>query len=444
MRGGIRKSRNGCVLHGALYTLGSLQGVVPIVHSTAGCVLQAYEAQKYGGPDDGLISGFEVPNTNVQERHVIFGGASRLREQIKNTLRVQNADLYVVLNSCESAMVGDDTDAMTKEVVEQGEPVINSILAGFHGDVHRGYDNAMENLFKKIPTVFSDRLQKSERNVNILGILPQQDIFYKGDLYEIKEILSLFGIRALTFFGEDGGLEELKEAAGAALTISFSAWGNKAAHYLKDEYGIPVVERAALPLGAEDTFSLMEEVAKYIPIDNSLLEEVKDKKIKKEQDLLSRIEKSLYELDVDRSIVIVADESTAVRLSAFIKRIFAVNVSSVIVTDFYASEDNKSEDAIRRLSGYADEILLSNDDKAIRDHIRSTGARIILGSSLERAVADEINAALLEISFPVADRLFLDKTYAGFRGAFTFIEDLVHTIRLFDRQEDERLKELQV
>ena len=30
-------------------------------------------------------------------------------------------------------MVGDDVDAMTKEIVDQGEPVVDTLVAGFNG-----------------------------------------------------------------------------------------------------------------------------------------------------------------------------------------------------------------------------------------------------------------------------------------------------------------------
>ena len=146
---GVYKPRNGCALHGAVSTIEEIRGVVPIVHSNQGCAVQNYLANKTSGAGANIVEGFSLPGTTVQERHVIFGGASRLREQIKNTVKVINGDLYVVLNSCESAMVGDDIDAMTKESFEQGEHILDSILAGFNGDNHVGYAQVLTDIFKK-------------------------------------------------------------------------------------------------------------------------------------------------------------------------------------------------------------------------------------------------------------------------------------------------------
>ena len=111
----LKTPRNGCALQGSLQTLQEIKGVIPVIHSTQGCAYQNYLANNCAGFGNSFITTEELPGTNMQERHIIFGGASRLREQIKNTLKVIDGKLYVVLNSCPSAMVGDDVDAMVRE-----------------------------------------------------------------------------------------------------------------------------------------------------------------------------------------------------------------------------------------------------------------------------------------------------------------------------------------
>ncbi|CBK74008.1 Nitrogenase molybdenum-iron protein, alpha and beta chains [Butyrivibrio fibrisolvens 16/4] len=84
----IKNPRNGCALHGALQTVQEIEGAVPVVHANAGCGVINYLANKTVGNGASRYSGFATPGTAVQERHVIFGGASRLREQIKILLRL--------------------------------------------------------------------------------------------------------------------------------------------------------------------------------------------------------------------------------------------------------------------------------------------------------------------------------------------------------------------
>ena len=159
----LKNPRNGCAFQGALQTIQAIKNAVPVVHSTAGCAYQSYLAGLASAAP--FIRTDEVPGTNMQERHIIFGGASRLREQIKNTLKVIDGKLYVVLNSCPSAMVGDDVDAMVREVQEQGEKVIDGLSAGFHGDVHYGYQQILTEIFQNLPKIENSEVTRKAHYV---------------------------------------------------------------------------------------------------------------------------------------------------------------------------------------------------------------------------------------------------------------------------------------
>ena len=309
---GTYRPRNGCALHGAVSTIEEIKGVVPIVHANQGCSVQNYLAQKTGGDGSADIEGFSIPGTTVQERHVIFGGASRLREQIKNTVKVIDGDLYVVLNSCESAMVGDDIDAMTKESLEQGEPILDSVLAGFHGDNHSGYAQVLTDIFKKLPEIFpAEETAEDGIRVNLLGIIPRHDIFYKGELRELKRILKAAGIRANTFFGSEGGVEELKAASHAKLTISFSKWGRQPAETLRDLYGIPVLSFDTVPVGYTEVREFVKAVLDAINGSSEFTEETEKFFQEAEEEYryyLGRLEEDFYSHHLNRKVGIVGDE----------------------------------------------------------------------------------------------------------------------------------------
>jgi nitrogenase molybdenum-iron protein beta chain len=49
----------------------------------------------------------------------------------------------------------------------------------------------------------------------------------------------------------------------------------------------------------------------------------------------------------------------------------------------------------------------------------------VIGSSLERATALKIGAPQLSVSFPVSNRVVLDRGYTGFSGGLTLAEDLL-------------------
>src|SRR5512145_1440886 len=135
----LEGSRNSCALHGALQTLSAINGVVPVIHATAGCGVQNYLGGilASGGAAHGGGNGGVDASSNIGEKHVVFGGGSRLREQLKNTAKVVQGDLYAIVTGCSTEMVGDDIPAMAKEGREQDWPVVYTNTPGFRGDVHQ-------------------------------------------------------------------------------------------------------------------------------------------------------------------------------------------------------------------------------------------------------------------------------------------------------------------
>ena len=95
----INQVRYGCAI-GALHSVVAIPRAMPITHCGPGCVDKQYESLAfYNGFQGGGYSGGSVtPSVNASENEVVFGGEKRLRELIKATLKIMDADLYVVLN----------------------------------------------------------------------------------------------------------------------------------------------------------------------------------------------------------------------------------------------------------------------------------------------------------------------------------------------------------
>ena len=430
---GVYKPRNGCALHGAVSTIEEIRGAIPIVHSNQGCAVQNYLANKTSGAGASIVEGFSLPGTTVQERHVIFGGASRLREQIKNTVKVINGDLYVVLNSCESAMVGDDIDAMTKESFEQGEPILDSILAGFNGDNHVGYAQVLTDIFKKLPDIWNniERPEGEEKTVNILGILPKHDIFYKGELRELRRILSKVGIKANIFFGSRDGVQELKTAVKADLTLNFSKWGVQPAEVLKEKYGIPYITFEAVPTGVTGVRDFLDKTLDALGLERSdkyeqLLAEAEEEY----SYYLARLEEDFYSYHLNRRIGIVGDERTVVQISKFLSEYLQIIPALVIVTDFYSDEEHTKDTERERLSGISDDIHFRQDANEISSILEHSDIDIILGSSLE----EKEDIPNLIVSYPAYNREIISKSYAGLTGGLTLLEDIVTLLKSYDSE----------
>jgi len=433
----IARPRYGCALHGAVRTLTAIRGVVPIVHSNAGCAIQDALASRAGGFGNAQIAGCAIPGSAVQERHVIFGGASRLREQIKNSLKVFNGELYVVLNSCESAMVGDDIEAMTREAQEQGEPVIHSLLAGFHGDSHYGYETVMADLFSKLPDIqeilpkpaFSG--DKRKPLVNILGILPQQDLYFRGELLELRRILTGAGIQANTFFLSPEGVKELAAASKADLTLVFSRWGVKAARKLEELYQIPYQTYDTVPTGMEEVETFVRQVAGVL----SLPEETIHPFLKRERESFEAcfacIREAFYAEHANHRFALVGEERQVKQYAGFLSNYFQARITAAVITDVPRNADTYEGLPLSAVSANSTEstgllsknTVYTSDAQEIARVLRSSSADIVLGSSLEADAAIQSQAVLLPSFWPVYRQAIYGKSWSGITGAITFAED---------------------
>ena len=179
-------------------------------------------AAGWAGPD--RFGGIAAPACNVFEKQVVFGATARLREQIKNTVKIMDGGLHVVLSSCATEMIGDDIPAMAKEARDQGFPVLSIASAGFRGTSHDGVRAVPEGCARARGRLVRPA-ERDPRLVNLLGIVPRQDAFWEGDLAEWSRLLAGIGLRANPVFGLEGGIGGLRDLTRAGSSLVVSPWG---------------------------------------------------------------------------------------------------------------------------------------------------------------------------------------------------------------------------
>lgn len=74
------------------------------------------------------------------------------------------------------------------------------------------------------------------------------------------------------------------------------------------------------------------------------------------------------------------------------------------------------------------EVIFSSDSGKLWDALEKEAPNFIFGSSLDKNLAEKIGAGRLSVSFPITDRIVIDKGYAGYRGAISLIEDTLSEI----------------
>jgi nitrogenase molybdenum-iron protein beta chain len=421
----IEGSRNSCALHGALQVIEAIHGVVPVIHSTAGCGTQHFFGVNRLNAGGDTFGGPPISSSNISEKHIVFGGSSRLREQLKNTVKIVEGDLYVIVTGCSTEMVGDDIPAMNKEGRDQDFPVIYVNTPGFRGDVHQGYQAAVKALIEQLPLLGKEEYPGTEGLVNIWGVIPHQDPFWAGNLEEIGRLLEGIGLKPNLLFGYGQGVPDWQRVPEAVLNVVVSVWGDAPALLLEERYGTPKLSFKGLPVGnAAGRF--LQEITERLELDRKRTELF----IESEEKLLNTYHASLadtyYRAGFQREFALIGESAQVVGLSDFLTETLGLIPRTLVITD--NPPETVREALLTRLTVRAQssraEVFFSEDQAEISALVHSGNARLVIGSALEEQVAVELGVPFLQLSFPLSDRVVLNRGYAGYRGAAALLEDM--------------------
>jgi nitrogenase molybdenum-iron protein beta chain len=367
------------------------------------------------------LSNVSMPSSNMLEREVVFGGEQKLRDEIDGALEIIDADAYFVLTGCTAGIIGDDIEAVTADYRNCGLPVYPITTPGFKGDSLLGYEIA----FQAFTDFIVEIPNKREGNlVNLWGVIPYHDPYWAGALEEMTRILGKLGLRVNTFFTENQDIDVVRASGAAALNIIVSPYLlRKTAKNYEEKFGVPSLRFDGVPIGPTQTGEFVRGVAEALKLDD---------------DLVNRVlwEESAYVYNYFETIIgafswkrfaVAADAGTAIGVTRFLADDFSLTPSAVVVTDQIWDESDK-ERITGRLTKleYArpPKISFASDHYEIREELKKHDFSLLLGSSLEDEVARELDVQLQRVAYPISDVMVLNRSYAGFRGCLTLVEDL--------------------
>jgi len=438
----LERPRGFCALGGAQLTVGAIPGAVPIMHTSIGCGGSIYWNQlgSTGYLGAGYIGGLAVPSSNVGEKDIIFGGVERLSEQVEQTLKIVKGDLYVVITGCMTDIIGDDIQSVVREYSDDAR-IVGMETGGFKGNGYVGYDLVLQGLFRDFVAHTDTR---DTGLVNVWGIAPGQDAFWRGNLQLVRELLESIGLRVNTFFTEADSLDAFENAAQAGLNIVVSeSYGLEAARVFEQEHGVGYLS-TPFPIGPTATSEFLRSVGEATSRPAEQVEEAIAEGNKRYFHFVERVADSYNDLDFQRYAVVVGDANYAPALTRFLADDLGWLPKLTVVTDPVDDEDERIAitQSIEVLSsGFETKVVWETDASEVGGHLLkitggNRGARyydafspaFVVGSSHERTLAKDINAGHLTVSYPVADRVVLDRGYAGYDGSLRLIEDLLSVI----------------
>jgi len=441
----IEKPRYACALGGVLGTVNAIPRAVPIIHASLGCggMTSAALNGASGYLGSGYCGGNSIPVSGITEKEIVFGGVERLAEQIKNTVDIIDADLFVVVTGCTAEIIGDDVDSVVREYNENRidtPPVIAASGAGFKGDSLYGYDSVLQSLFRNF---VEPKETKRKGFVNVWGIPPGQDVFWEGNILELRRILEGIGLSVNSFFSSYDNLDTIKSAAEAEFNIVVSpVYGVSAAGVFEEVHGTPYIV-LPLPIGAKATDEFVFAVSKVLGLDKNKTELFVAAEKDSYYRFFNRLTDAYSDIDLQRYSVVVADVNYALSLTTFVKNELGWLPYLVAVTD-QASEEQRL-DITERFSGILDApqstLAFETDTSRISDLLferwpRPDGSRFyrtfspafVLGSRLDKDFADSIGAGHLSVAYPVSNRVVLNTGYAGYHGGLHLAEDIYTSV----------------
>jgi nitrogenase molybdenum-iron protein beta chain len=435
----IDRPRYLCTMGGAVSTLKALPRAISIIHAAAGCGGNFGNALNgaAGYLGSGYCAGQALPSSNVFERDIVFGGEERLEEQIGSTLEIVDGDIYFVVTGCMVDIIGDDAVSVARKFNQQGKPVFAAETGGFKGNSYTGYDIVLSTLFRDF---VEKNPIKDKKTVNLFGLVPIQDVFWKGNLNVLKDLIHKLGYEVNTFFGEGETIENLKQAGAAHLNIVVSdVYGVAAAKVFEEVHDVPYII-ANLPIGPAGTKEFLDTVGKALAIDEQLLAKIIAEEKARYYGYVERLADVYNDLDFQRYSVVVGDANYAPALTKFIADDLGWLPELVVITDLLSEEQEKvvAGKFTSFSSGITPKVVFDTDTSNVSKHFNKAWPRnnndryfnafspaFVFGSSLDREFADSLGAAHLSVSYPISNRVVLDRAYLGYSGSLRLIEDVI-------------------
>ncbi|MDP4144036.1 MAG: nitrogenase component 1 [Bacillota bacterium] len=429
----IEQPRYVCAL-GAQQTVLAIKNAIPITHAGPGCSSKMYQAlvTHSGYQGQGYAGGSAIPSTNSSEKEVVFGGEDKLKDTIDGALKVMKGDIFVVLTGCTADIVGDDVDQVVSEYRQQGIPIANVATGGFSGSNYKGHELVIKSIVNQLVGNVKPNIRKGL--VNVFSVLPYQDTYWRADLEAIRTLLEKIGLDVNILFGHySKGIEEWREIPNAEFNLVISPWaGLDIAKFLENKYGTPYLHYPTLPIGAVETSRFLQTVGTFAKLEKQKI----DKFIKEEEErFYDYLQSTIDFLTENRctfpnKFYTIADSIYSLGITRFLVNELGLtpNVQYVIENpsekylDFIEKEfKNLSED-------FEVKVSFENDGGKIHTEIleryHKPKGTLILGSSWEKSLADEIKGILLYVSLPINHKIVVNKTYVGYDGGLNLVEDI--------------------
>jgi nitrogenase molybdenum-cofactor synthesis protein NifE len=246
----------GCAFDGAKIALQPITDVAHLVHGPIACEGNSWDNRHAASSGSRLYrTGF---TTDISELDVVYGGEKRLFKSIREVIEKYNPPAVFVYQTCVTALIGDDIEAVCKTAsVKFGKPVIPVNAPGFVGAKNLGNKLGGEALLDYVIGT-QEPETTTPYDINIIG-----EYNLVGELWQVKPLLDELGIRILACISGDAKYHEVASShrARAAMMVCSKAMIN-IARKMEERYEIPFFEGSFY--GISDMSESLRQIARLL------------------------------------------------------------------------------------------------------------------------------------------------------------------------------------
>jgi nitrogenase molybdenum-cofactor synthesis protein NifE len=246
----------GCAFDGAKIALQPIVDVAHLVHGPIACEGNSWDNRHSASSGSQIYrTGF---TTDINELDVIYGGEKRLFKSIREIIEKYDPPAVFVYQTCVTALIGDDVEAVCKRAAEKfGKPVIPVNAPGFAGPKNLGNKLGAESVLDYVIGTEEPEFT-TPYDINIIG-----EYNLVGELWQIKPLLDALGVRVLSCISGDGRYHEIASShrAKANMMVCSKSMINIATK-MEQRYGIPYFEGSFY--GISDMSTTLREIARLL------------------------------------------------------------------------------------------------------------------------------------------------------------------------------------
>lgn len=410
-----KKPLHSCSLGGAF--IGS-QGIINsdfIIHGSSGCAF----SMKYGLAQH-WKSFIPAPITNLCEDSLVFGSSSLLEKSLTEFIKNSSSEVTFVFSTCSSEIIGEDYSSICQKISNEYNKDIIFVETGGSNGLLYGYDSFICSLLQNY---INKRKSINKQQIDILGIVPLYNMYWKGDMKELSNLLNLLDLNIHSFIANDINIKKIKEINDNNLIISIDkSICRRTINYLKKQ-NYDIFESKFAPIGFKYTRQFLQDIIGVLNLKYQYIKNIQEKETNTHKKLLNGYDFSKV-IFQSAKCAVIGTVYYVIPLVEFLVNHLGITCKMVAFTD-YADDSAISElQNIFNDKRYDTLVINNQDDYYIHKELQTLNLNLVFGRSLDR-----INTEIVHITwqFPSSDNYIFNEqsTIFGYNGIINITDTII-------------------